>query len=150
MRDDDPVARNLAVKQGIFFAACERRGLTLAALAAATEIPASTLGSYKPVHSRATALMGLCVFNKLARVVPAELMSMLIEDSGFQLAPVDPVAADWLGLGGRTAAFAAKVCQFQQTGNHIDHREAAELRDEMLIIIAEGHGAIAVPGGGAK
>lgn len=142
MRDEDPIARNLEIKQGLFFSACEKRGYTIAGLAEATGISKSTLGSYRPSPSRATTAMGLCVFNKLAKEVPAEIMSILIEDSGYQLAPIDPQAANWLGLGGRAAEFASKVCRFQATGNAIDHREAAELREDILIIISEGHGAV--------
>lgn len=142
MREECQIARNLEVKQGVFFLACEKRGLSLAALAAAIDVSPSTLGSYKPLPSRKPSLMPLAMFIKLSRFVPADLMSLLIEDSGHQLAPIDPSAANWLGLGMRAATFASKVCEFQSTGGHIDHREAAELREDMLVIISEGHGAV--------
>lgn len=142
MRDEDAICRNLKAKQGLFFTACERRGLTIPAMAAAAEIAEPTLRSYKPVPSRETSAMSLWAFIRLARIVPPDLMSLLIEDSGHQLAAIDPAAANWLALGAKAAKFASKVCEFQATGGHIDHREQAELREDVLIIISEGHGAV--------
>ena len=142
MRDEDPISRNLKAKQGLFFSACEKRGLTIAAMAAAVDMSDDTLRSYKPTPSREPSQMPLSAFIRLSREVPADLMSILIEDSGHNLAPIDPAASDWLGLGMRAARFASKVCEFQATGGHIDHREATELREDMLIIISEGHGAV--------
>ncbi|CAN5574007.1 hypothetical protein BH10PSE14_BH10PSE14_06400 [soil metagenome] len=143
MRDDCPISRNLEVKQGLFFSACEKRGLSIAAMAAAADMSASTLGSYRPSSKRVPSLMPLTVFVKLAREVPADLMNILIEDSHHHLTAIDPGTANWLGLGMRAARFASKVCEFQATGNRIDHREDAELREDMLIIISEGNGAVA-------
>jgi hypothetical protein len=142
MRDEDPIRQNLETKQDLFFRACAKRGLTIAGMAAAAGIEAGTLGTYKPTHGRKASLMPLWAFIRLAGFVPTDLMSILIEDSGHQLAPIDPQAADWLGLGARAGAFASKVCEFQATGGHIDHREAAVLREDMLVIISEGQGAV--------
>ncbi|MDO7841104.1 hypothetical protein [Sphingomonas immobilis] len=149
MRDEDPILRNLETKQAVFFSACERRGLSLSTLSAALGEPLSTLSGYRPTPAKPKPnLMSLAMFIKIAGCdqIPGELANILIEDSRHQLAPIDAVAADWLGLGMRAAAFASQVCEFQATGGHIDHREDAILKEGILTIISEGHGAIAAKG----
>ena len=143
MRDEDAICRNLKVKQGVFFTACEKRGYTVAGMAAAAEISEPTLRSYKPGTAREPSAMGLWALIKLAKAgIPTDLLSILIEDSDLSLTAIDPAAADWMRLAARTANFASKACAFQASDNHIDHREAAELREDMLIIISEGRGAV--------
>jgi len=146
MRDEDPICRNLKVKQDTFFLAAEKRGYGLPDIEERTGIPRSTLSSYKTSGAREPSLMGLATFIKLAKI-PAlvDLVSRLIEDSDLALAPKEPRTADWLAAGARAAAFASKVCQFQATGGFIDHVEDAELRTDMITIVSEGHGII---GGG--
>jgi hypothetical protein len=145
MRDEDQILRNLEAKQNAFFAGCERRGLSLSALSAALDISISTLSGYRFTKGKPKpAMMPLALFIKIARcdVIPTDLANILIEDSGHQLIAIDPVQTDWLHLGALTAQFSAKVCEYQATGGHIDHREDADLREEMLIIVSEGNGAI--------
>jgi hypothetical protein len=145
MRDDDTILRNLEAKQAAFFLGCEKRGLSLTALAVMLDAPIATLSSYRATRAKPKpALMSLALFIKIAGCedIPTDLANLLIEDSGHQLAPIDGTRTDWLPLAARTAAFASKVCQFQDTGGHIDHREEAQLREDMLIIISEGHGAV--------
>ena len=147
MRDEDTIQRNLEAKQAAFFLGCEKRGLTLAALGEVLDVSSSTLSAYRPTRARPKpSLMPLALFIRIARcdAVPTELANLLIEDSGHQLAPIDAVQTDWLTLGERAAGFAAKVCKFQATGGHIDHREDAELREDILIIVSEGQGAAGV------
>ena len=148
MRDGDQIVRNLEAKQAAFFAACDKRGLSLSALAAALDAPISTLSGYRPTNAKPKpALLPLEMFIRIAacEVIPTDLANVLIEDSGHQLIAVDPVKTDWLRLGALTAQFSSKVCEYQATGGHIDHREDADLREEILIIVSEGNGAI---GGG--
>lgn len=148
MREEDPILRNLETKQAAFFTGCERRGLTLSTLAAALDVPLPTMSGYRFTAAKPKpALMPLSLFIKIARcdAIPTELANILIEDSGHQLIAIDPVKTDWLRLGALTGQFASKVCEFQATGGHIDHREDAELREEILTIVSEGNGAI---GGG--
>ena len=142
MRDEDPICRNLKVKQDAFFRAAEREGFTLAVLSADTDIPVGTLASYRSTQAREPSIMSLATFVKLAAVVPPRLSSLLIEDSGKLVAARDGQDATWLRLGERAGAFAAKVCRFQSTDGHIDHREDADLRADMIEILTEGHGAI--------
>ncbi len=144
MRDDGAIERNLVVKQAAFFRAAAKRGFSAAVLAEETDIPATTLASYVDKPSRKASLMPLAVFVKLARVpeMPAELLSILIEDSGHDVVPHDPARACWLELGEKASSFAAKVFRYQATGGHIDHREDADLREDMRELVAEGQGAI--------
>lgn len=148
MREEDPICRNLAIKQDAFFRACEREGFTMGVLATETGIPLSTLSSYRPTNARPQpALMALATFVKLGRVpnMPAHLLSLLIEDSTFVAARTDAQTSAWLAMGERACAFGAKVMRYQASDNHIDHREDADLRTDMIEIISEGHGMVGMP-----
>lgn len=144
MRDDGQIERNLMVKQETFFRKAGERGFTIAVIAAETDIPGPTLGSYVDKPSRKASLMPLAAWIKIARIpnFPTDLLSMLIEDSGHDAVPRDPQRADWLRIGERATRFASKVFRYQATGNHIDHREDADLREDLREIVAEGQGAI--------
>lgn len=145
MRDEDTITRNLKVKQGAFFISCESEGLTMGVLAATSGIPIDTLRSYRPTRSREASVMGLTVYVKLLRALPSNLLhlgSLLIEDSGCVVASADTQAANWLAIGERACAFGAKVFRYQASDNHIDHREDADLREELLTIVSEGHGVL--------
>lgn len=144
MRDDGAIERNLAVKQQTFFRKAADRGFTVGVIAAETDIPATTLGTYIDKPSRKASLMPLAAFIKIGRIAdfPADLLSLLIEDSGHDAVPHDAERADWLALGEKAASFASKVCRYQSTGGHIDHVEAEDLREDVREIVAEGQGII--------
>jgi hypothetical protein len=147
MADECPIERNLRfVKQAAFFRAADRAGFSIGVLASEIGVPRSTLDSYLPMPSRPKpAVMSLAMFVKLAGVpnLPSHVSALLIEDCGLDLVPRDPSRASWLQLAEKMCTFGSKVLRFQATGNHIDHREEAELREDVAEIIAEGHGAIA-------
>jgi hypothetical protein len=115
----------------------KKRGITLSLLSAETDIPEPTLRAY------ANGTNGLSWQNakKLIRALPADLGSLLIEDTGYRLAPIEARGASWLALGERMAQFTGKILHFQGTGGGIDPREHAELREDVLVIISEGQGA---------
>lgn len=146
MRDEDAISRNIVDRQDRILregGLAERRGLSLTLLSAETHIPVATLKSYRTTHSRPAAMMSLAAFVKLARALPADLASLLIEDSGLDLVAKTPVEKDWLALGERAAALASKVCRFQSTGGVIDHREDAELTDELREFAADAQAMVA-------
>ena len=87
-------------------------------------------------------MMPLSAFVKLARVLPADLSNLLIEDSGFALTPVEPNAKQWLDVAERAAALAGKVCRFKATGDFIDHREDAELTGDARALSADLAGMV--------
>jgi len=150
MRDDGAIERNLEIKQDAFFRAAAKRGFSIAVIAAEAEISASTLASYIPKPSRPKpSLMPLAVWIKIARIpnFPADLLSMLIEDSGHDAVARDAEQASFLDLGEKAGSFAAKVCRFQSTGGHIDHGERAELIEDLRAFVPEAQGAIGLDGG---
>lgn len=146
MRDECPVERNLRVKQGAFFRAAAKAGFGIALLAEEIGEHRSTLDSYieKPSRPR-PSIMSLAMFIKLASVpsLPPHIAALLIEDSGLDLVSRDPQRANWLALGAKAAAFSSKVCAYQASDNHIDHREDADLRNDIIEIISDGQGAVA-------
>jgi hypothetical protein len=150
MHDECPIERNLRhVKQAAFFRAADKAGFSIPILAAETGISRATLDSYLPMPSRPKpAIMSLAVFVKLAAVkdLPPHVTALLIDDSGLDLVAREPSRTNWLALAEKMCGFGGKVLRFQSTGNHIDHREEAELREDVIEIISEGQGAIAANG----
>lgn len=149
MHDECPIERNLRqVKQAAFFRAADRAGFSVGVLASETGISRATLDSYIATPSRPKpSIMSLAVFVKLASVrdLPPHVTSLLIDDCGLDLVARDPARTNWLTLGEKMSAFTTKVFRFQATGNHIDHREDAELREDVIEIISESHGALQPP-----
>jgi hypothetical protein len=146
MRDEDAISRNLADRQDRILregGLAERRGLTLALLHAETGLSVDTLKSYRRTKSREPAIMSLANFVKLALALPSDLSSLLIEETGLDLVAKTPVEKDWLSLGERAAALASKVCRYQSTGGVIDHREDAELTEELREFAADAQAMVA-------
>lgn len=134
MRDECAISRNILDRQDRILRSggiAERRGLSLKVLEAETGIPTETLKSYRRTNSREPSIMSLAAFVKLARALPADVASLLIEDSGFDLAPCRKREKDWLALGERAAGLASKVCRYQSTNGHIDNAEDADLTEEL-------------------
>lgn len=143
MLDECSIARNLRVKQDSVFRLAEKRGISLALISAETEIPLPTLQSYRSTPSRKASVMSLATFIKLARALPDDLASLLIEDSEYYLSPLHPVDRDWMAFAEKTAAFTSKVCHYQVTGGHIDHCEDQDLAEEARQLAAEAQRMVA-------
>jgi hypothetical protein len=146
MRDDCPTRRNIIDRQDRIFCRGglgEGKGLTRQ-LAEAHGISWDTLKSYRVVPSRAESVMGLDMFVKLAkeRLLPIELLNLLIEGSGYALHPVASREKDWLQLAEKAAALASKVCRYQATGPGIDHGEDADLTDDLRTFAADAEAMV--------
>lgn len=130
MRSDCPIERNLRDRQDVVLRAAETRGLTNALLAAAAGISPDTLRMYRRTDAREPSIMPLDNFIKVARALTqrghGDLASLLIEDSGCRLAPIDPEAANWDGIAAETATLTAAICTARIDGQ-IDHRERAAI-----------------------
>jgi hypothetical protein len=144
MRDDGAIERNLILRQATFLRKAAERGFSIALIETETGIPATTLASYIDKPSRKASLMPLSAFIKIAAIdnFPDDLLSLLIEDSKHDVIRRDAEASSFLELGAKAGSFAAKVCQFQATGGHIDHAEKAELIEDLREFVSEGQGAI--------
>lgn len=141
--DDSADDEYVRIKQDTFFLACDRRGYSRVDLAERSGISADTLRIYVTVPSRPkSSIMSLAMVRRLIRAVPAELGSILIDGTGVHLVADDPKPAGWLTLAERMSGFVGKVLRYQATGPGIDHREEADLREDIITIIAEGEGQV--------
>ena len=142
MFDRDQAERNLVVKQAAFFTACAARGYSVAVLSVETGIPVSTLASYIDKPSRKAAILPLSVFNCLARKVPADIASLLIEDSEHRLCPFDSVESNWAAVASDVAGLVSDICSAQADGR-VDHVEALRLKEHSRRVIGSLQGVVA-------
>ena len=141
MFDRDQAERNLIVKQAAFFTASAARGYSLAVLSVETGIPVSTLSSYIDKPSRKGAIMPLSVFNCLARKVPADIASLLVEDSEHRLCPLDGVESNWASLASDAASLVSDICSAQADGR-VDHVEERRLIEHSRRVIGSLQGVV--------
>lgn len=142
LQPDDSDDDNVRVAQETFFFAASKRGFTRQILAERSGISTDTLGIYCGTRERKASIMSLAKVRRLVAVVPLEVGSILLDGTGVHLVADDPRRAGWLSIADRMASFAAKVCRYQATGPGIDHREEADLREDIITIIAEGEGQV--------
>lgn len=90
------ISRAVEVGQRAMFEAARRdHGLTLNVLAAETGIPYSSLRSYAPANKDMPAsAMPVHVLLKLAAVIPAHLVNLMLDPGGKALTDAEPDEAD--------------------------------------------------------
>jgi hypothetical protein len=104
------------------------------ALADATGIPLSTLKSYG--RETAPAAMPFHAALRLIAVLPAEAGNMMLAPTGYKLAPIEPDADDWNGIGAEASMLTFEICDAQRDGR-IDHLEAGRLRARTASLLAK-------------
>lgn len=115
----------------------EGKRFTRAALADATGINPSTLKAYiRGDHTLpAPALL------RLIAALPPEAGNMLIRGTGYRLAPIDPDADDWAGIGAEASMLTFEIFEAERDGK-VDHRERAKLQQRCRSLIAKAEGAL--------
>jgi hypothetical protein len=147
MCGDDEISENVRKKQDRVLRKLKDRGMSFLDLEVETGIPEDTWPSYTITKARPKpSVMSLATFIKLAKALHDnhhdDLASMLIEDSGFSLKPIQHRERNWLGFVSRLQSFGSKACGYAADG--IDHREDAELTEEVRTIAAEAQGMVKV------
>lgn len=136
MLADDQFGRDLGRRVSDMFAAFvgPQKRFTYAELAAASGVSKSSLGDYA-----AGVQMPLHVALRLIPVLPLEAANMLLRQSGYRLAPIEPDEDDWHGLGAEASMLTFEIFEAEKDGI-INHSEKARLRKRARSLIAKAEG----------
>lgn len=116
----------------------EGKRFTRAALADATGINGSSLKGY----IRGETAMPAHALLRLIHVLPPAAGNMLIENTGYRLAPRDADdTADWHDLGAEASMLTFEIFEAEKDGK-IDHRERETLRQRTRTLIAKAEGMV--------
>lgn len=138
MASDDPVIHDIVSRQERMFRLARRdHGLTDKILNLETGIPIPTLVSY-----RRGAAMPVHALVKLARIIPDELTSLLVEPAGKIIGTAEPDDGDLDALGCEAAGFTAEYVEAKRDGK-VTPIERANLADRARRISAKARAVAA-------
>jgi len=105
--------------------------ITRVALASASGISASTLGSWA-----GGAAMPLSAILALSHHLPAAAINMMFEPAGKRLVDADEKTANWDAVAASASMLTFEICDARADGQ-IDHVERARLRQRARAVAAE-------------
>jgi transcriptional regulator with XRE-family HTH domain len=133
------VAPQETVEMAVLRIAKDKRGISFARLAADSGIPESTIRSY----SKGVNGLGWAHAKSLMRVLPADLGSLLIEETGYCLAPIDGGEDEgWDAIGAEASQLTHEIFEARKD-RRITPREDAKLKDRTRQLIAKAQRAVA-------
>lgn len=127
------------VEMAVLRIAKDKRGISFARLAADSGVPETTIRSYaKGVNG-----FGWDHAKSLIRALPADLGSLLIEDTGYRLTPLEHGEDEgWDAIGAEASQLTHEIFEARKD-RRITPREDAKLKDRTRQLIAKAQRAVA-------